>query len=109
MELTTAAVATVVLRKLPGRVQLAGLLVGFIGVLCITWPSIRHADASALGVGLCAIAVTLYGIGANVAVPLQQRYGALPVLLRALLVALAVVLPPGLAALPGSEWSGGSA
>lgn len=107
--LTTAFVGAVALRALPGRVQLFGLAVGFFGVVCITWPSIQDADATALGVGLCAIAVTLYGVGANVAVPLQQRYGALPVLLRALLVALAVVTPIGVAALPGSEWGGGSA
>jgi drug/metabolite transporter (DMT)-like permease len=107
--LTTAFVSVLVLRALPGRAQLAGLAVGFGGVVCIAWPSIGDADATALGVGLCVIAVSLYGIGANVAVPLQQRYGALPVLLRALVVALAVVTPVGLAALPGSELSGGSA
>ena len=106
--LTAALVAVLLLRALPGRVQLAGLLVGFAGVVCIAWPSIHDADTTALGVVLCLGAVFLYGIGANVAVPLQQRYGALPVLLRALLVALAVVTPIGLAALPGSEWSGGS-
>jgi drug/metabolite transporter (DMT)-like permease len=107
--LTTALVTVLVLRSLPGRVQLAGLLVGFAGVVCIAWPSVKDADATAFGFVLCLGAVFLYGIGANVAVPLQQRYGALPVLLRALLVALAIVAPVGLAALPGSEWSTGSA
>jgi drug/metabolite transporter (DMT)-like permease len=107
--LTTALVTVIVLRALPGRVQLAGLLVGFSGVVCIAWPSVRGADATAFGFLLGVLAVFLYGIGANVAVPLQQRYGALPVLLRALLVALVIVAPFGIAALPGSEWSGVSA
>lgn len=107
--LTTALVTVLVLRALPGRVQIAGLLVGFAGVVCIAWPSVRNADATALGFLLCLVAVFLYGIGANVAVPLQQRYGALPVLLRALLVALVIVTPVGLAALPGSEWGAASA
>ena len=107
--LMTAFVSTLVLRSLPGRAQLSGLVVGFVGVVCIALPSIRHADATALGVGLCVIAVFLYGVGANVAVPLQQRYGALPVLLRALLIAFAIVLPIGVAGLPGSELHGGSA
>jgi drug/metabolite transporter (DMT)-like permease len=107
--LTTALVTVLVLRSLPGRVQLAGLLVGFAGVVCIAWPSVRHADATAFGFVLCLAAVFLYGIGANVAVPLQQRYGALPVLLRALLVALVIVTPVGLGALPGSEWGASSA
>lgn len=107
--LTTALVAVLVSRALPGRVQLVGLLVGFAGVVCIALPSIGEADNSALGIALCLGAVLCYGVGANTAVPLQQRYGALPVLLRALLVALVIVAPIGLAAVPGSEWSGGSA
>jgi drug/metabolite transporter (DMT)-like permease len=37
-------------------------------------------------------------------VPLTQRYGALPVLLRAELVAIVLVLPPGLWGLTRSEW-----
>jgi drug/metabolite transporter (DMT)-like permease len=107
--LTTAFVSVIVLRALPGRVQLAGLVVGFAGVMGIAWPEVHDADATAFGVVLCVVAVFLYGIGANVAVPLQQRYGALPVLLRALVVALCVVAPVGLAAVPGSELKGGSA
>ncbi len=49
------------------------------------------------------VAVLSYGVGTNVAVPLQQRYGALPVLLRALLVAFVLVVPAGVAGIPGSE------
>jgi len=107
--LTTAFVSTLVLRALPGRVQLWGLLVGFGGVVCIALPSLDDAGSTALGVGLVVIAVFLYGVGANVSVPLQQKYGALPVLLRALVVAFAVVTPIGIAALPGSEFHVGSA
>jgi drug/metabolite transporter (DMT)-like permease len=107
--LTTAFVTVVLLRSLPGRIQLAGLVVGFGGVVCIAWPSVKDADSTAIGVALVICAVFLYGIGANVAVPLQQRYGALPVLFRALLVALAIVAPFGLVALPSSHWSATSA
>jgi drug/metabolite transporter (DMT)-like permease len=60
-------------------------------------------------VGLVLLAVILYGLSANLAVPLQQRYGALPVLLRAQTVALIVVLPVGLAQLGASSWSWRSA
>jgi drug/metabolite transporter (DMT)-like permease len=51
------------------------------------------------------LAVGLYGLAANIAVPLQQRYGALPVLWRAQLAALVLVGPLGLAALPGSRFA----
>lgn len=102
--LAAAAWATVLLRRLPGRNQMAGLLVGFVGILAITWPELHGAEASALGAGLVVLAVVLYGLSSNLAVPLQQRYGALPVLLRAQLAAMVVVIPFALFDLPGSEW-----
>ena len=101
--LTSAFVAIVLVRSLPGRVQIAGLLVGFVGVVLIAWPEVRADGSTALGVALVLVAVFCYGAGANVAVPLQQRYGALPVLMRALVVALVLVIPAGVAGIPGSE------
>jgi drug/metabolite transporter (DMT)-like permease len=106
--LTTAFVAIVLARALPGRVQLVGLAVGFAGVVAIAWPELGTSDTTALGVALVIIAVFGYGIGANIAVPLQQRYGALSVLFRAAVVALVVTIPAGLAGIPGSELDGGS-
>jgi drug/metabolite transporter (DMT)-like permease len=106
--LMSAAVATVLLRRLPGTRQLAGLVVGFAGVVAISWPSIQGARTTAVGTILVLVAVSLYGLAANLAVPLQQRYGALPVLLRAQVVALIVVTPFGLLHLPGSSWVWGS-
>jgi drug/metabolite transporter (DMT)-like permease len=101
--LTSAFVAVVLVRSLPGRVQIAGLLVGFVGVVLIAWPEVRTDSTTALGVALVLLAVFCYGVGANVAVPLQQSYGALPVLMRALVVALVLVIPAGVAGIPGSE------
>jgi drug/metabolite transporter (DMT)-like permease len=60
-------------------------------------------------IALALVASAFYGLAANLAVPLQQRYGAMPVIFRAQLVALVVVAPLGLAGLPGSRWSWGSA
>jgi drug/metabolite transporter (DMT)-like permease len=107
--LTSAVVATVLLRRLPRSRQVLGLLVGFAGVVAISWPNLHGAHATALGTVLVLIAVALYGLAANLAVPLQQRYGALPVLLRAQLAALVVVAPIGLLQLPGSSWAWSSA
>ena len=69
------------------------------------WPLIT----SALGVGLSLVAVVFYGLSTNLAVPLQQKYGALPVLLRAQLAALLIVVPVGLAQLGESAWAWDSA
>lgn len=107
--LFTAVVAAVLLRRLPGRVQLVGLAVGFLGVVAIGLPNVRGADASPFGVALLLGAVTLYGFAFNLAVPLQQRYGSMPVLLRAQLVAAAVVAPFAATGVPASTWSSSSA
>jgi drug/metabolite transporter (DMT)-like permease len=109
MPLTTAAWAALLIRKLPGANQLIGLAIGFAGVVAISWPEVRDSQATALGVGLLVLAVVCYGLSANIAVPLQQKYGALPVLLRAQLAALVVVVPFGLWSLPGSTWAWGPA
>lgn len=107
--LTTAAWSVLLLHKVPRRLQLVGIAVGFVGVLAITWPEAAASKSTALGAGLVILAVTLYGLAANLAVPLQQRYGALPVLLRAQLVALVVVVPFGVVGIPHSTWSWPSA
>jgi drug/metabolite transporter (DMT)-like permease len=109
MPLTTALWATVLLRRLPGPRQLIGLTVGFAGVVAITSPELAGSRATGLGAGLVLVAVSLYGLGANLAVPLQQRYGSLPVLLRAQLTALGLIIPFGVAHLSESAWSWTSA
>jgi drug/metabolite transporter (DMT)-like permease len=109
MPLTTAAWAALLLRALPGRRQLVGLALGFVGIVAISWPELAESRANALGVGLLIVAVVLYGLSANIAVPLQQRYGSLPVLLRAQLAALVIVVPFGVWSLPGSSWAWGPA
>lgn len=109
MPLFAALTAAILLRRAPRRVQIVGLLLGFTGVAAITWPAVQGASVTALGAFLVILATVLYGVAANMAVPLQQKYGALPVVLRAQLVALLAVLPFGLAALPGSSFKWSSA
>ena len=64
-----------------------------------------------LGVLLLLLATVLFGLSANITVPLQQRYGALPVVWRAQLVAAFLILPYGLASIfnstfdPASLWA----
>jgi drug/metabolite transporter (DMT)-like permease len=107
--LFAAVFATILLRRLPGTVQIVGLLIGFGGVGLISVASASDASGSAVGTVLALAATVLYGLAANISVPLQQRYGALPVIFRSLLVALVVVLPFGVAAVPGSRWGLSSA
>jgi drug/metabolite transporter (DMT)-like permease len=107
--ISSAVFATLLLRKLPGWRQLVGIGVGFLGILAISAPQVVESSATALGTFLVIVAIVLYGLSTNMAVPLQQKYGALPVLLRAQLVALVVVVPYGVLHIPGSVWSWKSA
>lgn len=102
--ITTAAWASLLLGTLPGRRQLVGIAIGFVGIVLIFLPELQDSSATALGAGLVAFAIVLYGLSANMAVPLQHRYGALPVLLRAQAWAMVLVLPLGLTQIPGSHW-----
>ena len=103
--ITSAVWATILLRTLPGWRQMLGIGVGFVGVVLISAPELVDSSATALGTLLVVLAVVLYGLSTNIAVPLQQRYGALPVLFKAQLVAILVVLPYGLWGLQDSTWS----
>jgi drug/metabolite transporter (DMT)-like permease len=103
--LFAALVAAILLRRKPGPAQLAGILVGFGGVVLITVPSASGGGGSVTGVLLIVIATAMYGLAVNISVPLAQRYGSLPVLLRAQLVALAAVMPLGLMEIGDASWS----
>jgi len=90
--LFTALVAAVLVRALPSRLQLGGLVVGFLGVVAISLPSVDEGS-SLLGVALVLSAALLYGLAFNIAAPLQRRHGSLPVTWRAMLVAAVALLP----------------
>jgi len=116
MPLTVAAWSALLLGRAPGRSQAVGLLIGFVGIVAIFLPELpvgrlaaEGTALTALGAALVAVATVLYGLAANIAVPLQQRYGALPVMLRVQAVALLVITPFGLAAVPASRFAIGPA
>jgi drug/metabolite transporter (DMT)-like permease len=107
--ITAAAWATLLLGRLPGWRQLVGIGIGFVGVVAISAPEVVDSSATALGTMLVVGAVVLYGLSTNVVVPLQQKYGSLPVLFNAQLAALVIVVPFGLIQIPGSTWAWPSA
>jgi drug/metabolite transporter (DMT)-like permease len=102
--LFVAAVASFLASQLPGRGTLAGLIIGFGGAVVMALPALGGAT-SAFGVGLILAALVSYGVALNVARPLQQRNGAIPVVWRALGVALILTAPLGLPAVLNGSWS----
>jgi drug/metabolite transporter (DMT)-like permease len=102
--LFVAVVATVLARHLPERGIMAGLLIGFSGAVVMAFPAMG-GSSSAFGIGLIVAAMVSYGVALNVARPLQQRNGAIPVLWRALGVAAILTAPLGLPAVVNGHWS----
>ena len=104
-----AVIAALLLRRRPGRAQVLGITTGFAGVVLISASSASRASGSLGGVLLIVLATAMYGLAVNISVPLAQRYGSLPILLRAQIVALVAVLPFGLLDLGDASWAWSSA
>jgi drug/metabolite transporter (DMT)-like permease len=100
-------IGALMLRRVPGRAQMVGLLVGFAGVAAIAAPSIAEGSNEALGVVLVLGAVACYGIAINIAAPLTQTYGSLPVMARMLGLATIWTAPFGIVGLAGSSFAWG--
>jgi len=104
MPMFAAAVAALITRRLPHGGQILGILIGLSGIVLIALPTLREGSSSAFGVMLVVFALMMYGVAINVASPLQQRFGTLPILWRAELVALVILTPMGIAAIKNSDF-----
>lgn len=105
MPIFTAIVASVLLRHLPGKLQIAGLVIGFAGMILIAIPSASEGTSAAVGVAMIVGATVCYGFATNVVTPLQQRYGSLPVMARVQWLAAAMVTPYGIYGLTQSGFA----
>lgn len=105
MPLMTVLISWSVFHTPTGPRRLVGVGVGLVGILLIGVPEATTAGTNAVGVGCVVLAVTSYGVAVNVAGPLQQRYGALPVIARALGFATVLTLPYGIYGLPASDFA----
>lgn len=105
MPIFTAVLATILLKTLPGRLQLIGLLIGFAGIIAIALPSAGKGSTAAIGVILVLIATVCYAFAVNIVAPLQQTHGALAVIARAQWVAVLLVTPYGIYGLMNSSFA----
>ena len=94
--LFVATVGALVFHMRPSRAQVTGLIVGFLGVVLVAIPTVSEGKSSVVGILLILLALSCYGFSLNVAMPLQQTYGSLPVLWRAQMAALVMTAPFGL-------------
>ena len=100
----TAIVAAVLLRKAPRYAQVIGLALGFVGMVAIALPSAGTGATAAIGVILVLLATVCYAFSLNIITPLQQAYGALPVIARSLWIGTLLVTPYGIYGLVNSEF-----
>ena len=107
MPVFSALIAASLLRKTPGRYQIIGVMLGLVGIIAISIPGVEGGPEVLRGTLLVLAATFAYGVSVNLAVPLQQRYGAFPVILRAQLVAVVLVVPFGLAHVGQTQFAWG--
>jgi drug/metabolite transporter (DMT)-like permease len=105
--LFVAIVTSCLDRRLPSRAIATGLIVGVAGAVLVALPAVGDGSSSAFGVMLILAALFSYAFALSIAQPLQHRYGALPVIWRAQLVALVLTAPLGARELLAAHWSRG--
>ena len=99
-----ACIGMAFLRTLPGIRQTVGLLLGLAGAISLGLPAASGSPAAAWGILLAVVAAVFYGLGLNLTIPLQQRYGATAMLMRVLGVSAVATAPFGIAGLSDSTW-----
>ncbi len=104
-----AIVSTVLLGRAPKGAQRLGIILGFVGVVLISAPSMSEGSSQALGVGLVLAATVCYGFALNLAAPLQAQYGSTVLMARVLLLATIWTLPLGALGLADSRFEWGPA
>jgi drug/metabolite transporter (DMT)-like permease len=105
--LFTAIVAAGMARRWPSRSIAMGLAVGLAGGILMALPTVGQGRSTAFGVLLILLALVSYGFALNIARPIQQRQGALPVIWRAQAVALVLTAPLGLPEVLEAQWAPG--
>jgi drug/metabolite transporter (DMT)-like permease len=105
--LSSAAVFALWHRQTPSPRRALSLSLGLLGVSTIAFAAAHDVAAPPDGPGvlMLLVAIGLYGVSANITGPLQRRYGSLPVLFRAQLVAFALSVPYGLVTLRTAVFS----
>jgi drug/metabolite transporter (DMT)-like permease len=108
LPILAAIVGSLMLRRAPSPAHVAGLAVGAAGVAAIAISAAGGGRGEAIGVAMLLAAVACYSIAINIAAPIQQRYGSLPVMARMLTLAAILTAPFGIASIPASRLEAGS-
>ncbi|MGI9597408.1 MAG: DMT family transporter [Acidimicrobiales bacterium] len=100
-----AVIATVLTGHRPRGSLLFGLILGFVGVVVLSLPSIGEGSSEIQGVLMVLAATVCYGIAMNLAAPLQRRYGAVTLMTPILSLATLLLIPVGLRNWGDNRWT----
>lgn len=84
--------------------QRVGLLIGFSGIALVSLSSGSDGDSAFIGVAMVLFATLCYGLATNLAGPIQQKYGSVPVMARMLAFATIWTTPFGIYGLADSTF-----
>ncbi|MEX1003900.1 MAG: DMT family transporter [Acidimicrobiia bacterium] len=85
--------------------QRIGLAVGFLGIAAVSLSSGAGEPSAFIGVTMVLFATLSYGVATNIAGPVQQKYGSVPVMARMLLLATVWTTPFGVVGLADSTFT----
>lgn len=101
----TVIVGFIVFHRRASIGRVLGVVIGTIGGVLIALPSLGEGSSSIVGLVTAFAALCCYGVALNIAGPLQQEVGAIPVVHRALAGAAVMATPTGVWGLSQSSFS----
>lgn len=82
--------------RVPRGPQRLGIVVGFVGIALVSAGSSAEGGTAIVGVLMVLLATLCYGFATNMAGPLQQKYGSVPVMARMLALGTLWTTPFGI-------------
>ena len=107
MPVLTVLIGLAIFKIPTASIQLIGVITGLGGLFLIGLPEVTTDGTNALGVLLVILAVLSYAVAVHIAGPLQRKYGAIPIVRNALLVAVVLSTPYGVVGITGSGFAWG--
>lgn len=98
-------VSAILLKVVPKGIQMVGIVLGFVGIVLISFGSTSGGSSEVQGVLMVLAATVCYGFAINLAAPLQRKYGAIVTMSGVLGLATIWVLPFGLWTIDDNDWS----
>jgi len=99
------AVSALLYKLAPKGIQLLGIVIGFAGIILISFGSTGGGTTEVKGVLMVLAATVCYGFAMNIAAPVQAKYGSIVTMSSVLALATIWVVPVGLRNFGDNEWS----